>query len=545
MVREMGLGRWIEQQLNPKTLDDTAVEQKLAGLKTLQMTPRQLRLAYEVDTASFIKSLMQAQPQKADGGNRNKRNMRRQVQQGNGRLQFSPAALQSLTPQQRRTIEMLQEENIPTGASVLAVGELVNAKIVRAVESKRQLQEVLVDFWSNHFNLDVKKGQVRTLKVADERDVIRPHVLGKFRDLLGASAKSPAMLFYLDNFRSTRTAQPPTGRRRNAKAQMARARGGINENYARELMELHTLGVDGGYTQKDVQEVARCLTGWSFNRDSGEFQFRPFQHDDEEKEVLGQKIPAGGGIRDGERVLDILASHPATAKFIAHKLCVRFISDQPPAAAVERAAKVFRETDGDLRQVVQSIIYAPEFFSTQSYRAKIKSPFEFAVSSVRVLGGSVEVPDQARPFNRQRLIADGQTSTSGGNRGGNGRQRKSLAQQIAMMGQPLFSYQAPTGWPEDSREWVSTGALIARLNFTLALVGNEVAQVEVAPKSLVQDIAAEDHEAVLNRLFDRLLGSNASDSTRATLLKQIPSGTPADANKLTALVLGSPEFQRR
>jgi uncharacterized protein (DUF1800 family) len=300
--------------------------------------------------------------------------------------------------------------------------------------------------------------------------------------------------------------------------------------------------VEGGYTQRDVQEVARCLTGWSIDRATGTFRFRPFMHDSGEKLVLGQKITAGGGIRDGEKVLDILAAHPSTAKFIARKLCMRLVSDEPSPALVERTAKVFRDTQGDLRGVTRSIITAPEFFAASAFRAKIKSPFEFAVSAVRALDGSLTVPNASRPFERQRLVADGRASQ---NFNGAGRQRKSLVQSIAQLGQPLFSYQAPTGWSEDSREWVSTGALIARLNFALTLASGEVAQVDVAPQKLLGDVPADDHDAVLNRLSNVLLGGEMSPSTRATLQKQMPAGTPADANKLTALVLGSPEFQRR
>jgi uncharacterized protein (DUF1800 family) len=220
---------------------------------------------------------------------------------------------------------------------------------------------------------------------------------------------------------------------------------------------------------------------------------------------------------------------------------MRLVADEPSPALIERAAKVFRETQGDLRAVTRSIITSPEFFSASAFRAKIKSPFEFAVSAVRALDGSLTLPDARRPFGRQRLVADGRASQ---NANGN-RQRKSLVQSIAQLGQPLFSYQAPTGWSEDSREWVSTGALIARLNFALTLAGGEVAQVEVAPGQMLHDVAADDHNAVLNRLSNVLLGGEMSPATRGTLLTQMPAGTPADANKLTALVLGSPEFQRR
>jgi uncharacterized protein (DUF1800 family) len=236
-------------------------------------------------------------------------------------------------------------------------------------------------------------------------------------------------------------------------------RGGINENYARELMELHTLGVNGGYTQKDVQEVARCFTGWSINRETGEFQFRRFAHDKGEKVVLGQRIPPGGFMQDGERVLDILAKHPSTARFLARKMSMRLVSDQPPAGLVERAAQAFLKSDGDLRVLVDTIVQSKEFWSGSSYRSKIKSPFEYAVSAVRALDGTVFVPDATRPAGRTALIAVGSTSVypnAGGQRGGRG--GRSLAYEIAAMGQPLYSFQAPTGYPEKSQSWVSAGA---------------------------------------------------------------------------------------
>ncbi|MDQ3814216.1 MAG: DUF1800 domain-containing protein, partial [Armatimonadota bacterium] len=347
-VREMGLGRWIEQQLNPATIDDTAVEAKLSRLTTLTMPSNQLLLAYAADTTGFIKKLDKQKKEEERAARRN-RNGNKAEADTQANTQKVAMTEMELNPRQRRLLEMIEKANLPRGSSAQAVGELNVAKLVRAAESKRQLQEVLVDFWSNHFNVDVRKGPVRSLKIVDDREVIRPHVLGSFRELLGASAKSPAMLFYLDNVRSTAEMQMPQrgrrgrfGRRNVANQNVAnpnnaapKKRGGLNENYARELMELHTLGVDGGYTQQDVQEVARCLTGWGMERETGAFRFYPFLHDNGEKTVLGQKIPAGGGIRDGEMVLDILASHPSTARFIAQKLCVRFVADEPPAALVD------------------------------------------------------------------------------------------------------------------------------------------------------------------------------------------------------------------
>lgn len=563
-VRRIGLQRWIDQQLHPETIDDSALEAKLSTLSMLRLPSSQLRLAYEADSAAFIRLLVQQKPsdqamnsQAMNGQEMNGADKetdapamsqrpgrpRNKGKTGNALISLRGLDEAGLKPPQRELLRRLQENDVRRGTSLQAVGELLNAKIARAAESKKQLQEVLVDFWSNHFNLDVKKGFVRTAKIVDDREVIRPHVLGRFRDLLGASAKSPAMLFYLDNFRSTRAV--PMGARPQQRANAKKMRGGVNENYARELMELHTLGVDGGYTQQDVQEVARCLTGWTFDRNSGEFTFKPFLHDGGEKTVLGHKIAAGGGIGDGEQVLDILALHPATARHLSRKLCVRLVSDDPAPALVERVAQAYLQSSGDLRQTVQSIIESPEFFSASTVRSKIKSPFELAVSAVRALDGSVVIPNASRPFGRLRLVADGGSSVNPNsnrpNRGG----RPSLAQSIAGMGQPLFSYQAPTGYAEDSRSWVSTGSLIARLNFMLALSGGQIANVEVEPQKLLDGVAAEDADAVLNRLSARLLNGQMSPATRATLKKQMAPGTPADAIKMTALVLGTPEFQRR
>ncbi|MDQ3813412.1 MAG: DUF1800 domain-containing protein, partial [Armatimonadota bacterium] len=307
-------------------------------------------------------------------------------------------------------------------------------------------------------------------------------------------------------------------------------------------------GVDGGYTQQDVQEVARCLTGWGMDRENGTFRFYPFLHDNGEKTVLGQKIPAGGGIRDGEMVLDILASHPSTARYIAGKLCVRFVADEPPAALVDRIAKTFLDTKGDLKAVLNAIVYSPEFFSSAAYRAKIKSPFEFAVSAVRALGGSIEVPDPAVNLGRLSLVVAGGTSLQqGGNKGMRILQgRKSLPQQIALMGQPLFGHQAPDGYPENSQEWVSSGALIARLNFALDLTGGQVADVSAPLTTLLEGVSGDNHEAVLDRLNAVLLGGDMSPGTRAIVKNEMPApGTPPNPAKLSALILGSPEFQRR
>jgi uncharacterized protein (DUF1800 family) len=419
--------------------------------------------------------------------------------------------------------------------------DLAQQKLLRAIHSERQLQEVLTDFWFNHFNVDARKGQVRFMVTEYEREAIRPHVLGKFRDLLEASAKSPAMLFYLDNWMSAdpngpHPVQPARLRRPGRRGALGRAmpprpapqqnaRRGLNENYGRELMELHTLGVDGGYTQKDVTEVARAFTGWTIQnpRTGGGYAFDPRVHDPGEKTVLGHVIRAGGGEGDGERVLDILARHPSTARFISTKLARRFVSDAPPAGLVDRMAARFRETDGDLRQVMQTLLMSPEFFAADAYRAKVKTPFEFVVSAVRAAG--VDVHD-AMPLVR-------------------------AMQQLDM---PLYMCQPPTGYRDTADAWVNTGALVNRMNFALQLAGGArrpVGDDPAAGSGARPGARAASRQANARRsplgaarvaagdIVALALNDDISDATRSTIAK---ATTP---EQMMALTLGSPEFQRR
>jgi uncharacterized protein (DUF1800 family) len=308
-----------------------------------------------------------------------------------------------------------------------SIGALSAQRILRAAESERQLNEVMVDFWMNHFNVFAAKGLDLYLVGAYERDTIRPRVWGKFEDLLLATAKSPAMLWYLDNARSRR--------------------GAINENYARELMELHTLGVDAGYTQQDVTELARVFTGWSMNRE-GSFVYRRMAHDGGAKTVLGHRFSPGGGMDEGETMIRILARHPSTAKFIAAKLCQRLVSDTPPPALVERVAKRFLATNGDLRETVKAAIDSPEFWDEKNYRAKVKSPFEYTISAIRAAGATIEDP-------------------------------LPLARELRKIGEPLYFAQPPTGYSDRSETWASDGALVARLNFVAALAANKMPGVRV------------------------------------------------------------------
>jgi uncharacterized protein (DUF1800 family) len=536
-VKKMGLENYLQQQLHPERIDDSAVEKKLTGFSALSMSASNLMESFHADQRMAAER-KKAQAEAEKSGDAKK--------EGEGNL--------------RKFMDDKPGERL----SRIAVAQLQDAKIIRAVESNRQFYEVLVDFWSNHFNIDARKGPCRVLKIVDEREVIRPNVFGKFRDLLEASAKSPAMLHYLDNAQNSlaRELTPADERNRSRIRQEVpgavpdppadgkpRVVGGINENYAREIMELHTLGVDGGYTQKDVQEVARCFTGWGINLRTGAFEFHPRRHDGGAKTVLGHSIPSGGGAKDVEMVLDILARHPSTAKFIATKLCQRFVADEPPAALVDRVAGVFRTTDGDLRKVIEAIIYSPEFYSPATYRVKIKSPFEFAVSAVRAAGGTMTPDASAGPPLIARLAMEtGATFGRGMERIAAAR-RKTLNLSIIELGQPLFAYQAPTGYPEDSRKWVNTGALISRMNFSLALAERTFVDVSLATDNLVRGVDIDKPDLVLNRLNQVLLQGRMSDATRATLEKQALG--PHDGNastinvpQLTALMLGSPEFQR-
>jgi uncharacterized protein (DUF1800 family) len=412
----------------------------------------------------------------------------------------------------------------------------------------------------------MKKGPDRVLKVVDDRDVIRPHIWGKFRDLLEASAKSPAMLFYLDNAQSSVVREVTPMMQQFMERMQAQGKdippqiadqvkagkklGGINENYAREIMELHTLGVDGGYTQQDVQEVARCFTGWSIDIPTGEFLFRPRAHDNGPKVVLGHQIPAGGGIKDGEMVLDILASHPATAHHIALQMCQRFVSDDPPASLVDRIAGVFTQTGGDLRQVTEAILTSPEFLSPANYNTKIKSPLEFAVSAVRASGASI-TPQPPPPFDKLLAAAEGAAimgRTQAADRLAK-RPRQSLNWHIYEMGEPLFACTPPTGYKEVSSSWVSPGALIERLNFALALTQQELNDIHFDLKTILGTTDLDKPEAVLNQAIAVLLQNNITPSTRQVLEKTaLPA--PGDSktvnpNKLVALMIGSPEFQRK
>ena len=517
-VKAMGVEKYIEQQLNPEKITDTVAENKVRELSVLNMQTAELYEKYP-QPGQLLRQLQARGMLPAEMSDDKAKNN-----------QNTPPANPLDNEKNRQAIQEYYRENGLQRPQRI-IDELQASRILRAVYSERQLQEVMVDFWTNHFNIFANKGADRWLLPAWDRDTIRPNALGKFSTLLQATAQSPAMLFYLDNFQSV---SPNANQRRGGlmqqlrqqqQQQPQRQRRGINENYARELMELHTLGVDGGYTQKDVQEVARCFTGWTIfqprggaaaanammgeagRRNAGTFFFQARVHDDGEKIVLGHKIPAGGGIKDGLTVLDILAHHPSTAKFIATKLVRHFVSDTPPPALVDRVAATFTKSDGDIRETLKAIFFSKEFNSTEAYRVKIKRPFELVISAIRTLGAD----------------------TNGG---------PGTHQWIARMGEPLYGFQTPNGYSDAAQSWVNTGGLLERMNFGLALANNRVQGTKV---SLAK--TSGEQAKVMDEYLKTILGGEISAATRETLLKQLEPSDPA--TKVVGLILGTPEFQRQ
>ncbi len=531
-VRAIGVDRWIAMQLEPGKIDDHDTDGFIAQFKTLGMTGEQLLAEYPPPGAQLAKLARERQAAaRANGGD------------GGNAMNITADDSAKLRAQGRQSYAFL--------------GEIATSRVARAAISERQLQEVMVDFWENHFNVFAGKDRTRYFLSEYDAVAIRPNALGKFRDLLGAVAKSPAMLYYLDNWQSVADSGQPTlgqprrqvaagngllggriarGRNANvtlgelidrgaipaqqmrrlqqlppaalaevrkltpAEAQQriaqiaatlpnANRKRGLNENYARELMELHTLGVDGGYTQTDVINVARALTGWTLARgaNGGDFLFRPETHDAGAKTILGQPFPAGRGVEEGEAVLDLLARHPNTARFIATKLARRFVSDTPPAALVARAAATFTRTDGDISETLRTIITSPEFFAASTYRAKVKSPFELVVSTLRVMDAKAD----ASP--RTTML-------------------------VSRLGQPIFGHQAPNGYPETGEAWMNTGSILNRINFGLAVAAGRVPGVRVADWPATQRLASLTREAQVDGVIREMFGGAVSSDTRQVLI---------------------------
>ncbi len=453
-----------------------------------------------------------------------------------------------LTPDQREVVGALENPER------LVVEELIAQRLTRDIYSSAQLQEVMTDFWLNHFNVFLRKNEATPYYlVSYERDVVRPLALGKFEDLLEATAHSPAMLLYLDNAESIGPDSLAAERAQIAAArrpgQQKKTREGLNENYARELMELHTVGVNGGYTQADVTEVARILTGWTVERPQrgGGFQFEPNRHEPGTKKALGQKFKENGEM-EGRELLHYLATRPATAQFLSRKLAIRFVSDDPPQSLIDRMAATYMSSGSDISAVLSAMYHAPEFWSASVYRAKIKTPLEYVVSAVRASGANIQ---NLRP----------------------------LANELRTLGMPLYGCVPPTGYNWQASAWVSTGALVDRMNFALGLAANRLQGITTSWNPPEDDspatILATDSvtpDAEETRLESILVAGGISDSTRAAVLQQfqqqnaqMPQSSAAQSvtaraqsslhiqaaaleredQVLAGLLLGSPEFQRR
>lgn len=589
-VEAMGVNRWIDQQLYPGTINDAALDARLSEFPAMQLSTEELVRQYPpnpvirqldaghgsmpndpVERAIYSSELVdfrQRREMKAAAQDpKDQKTVPAPIQNAG----FDPATkiaallrepvavrwndlvtmqpgmarplLQKMNPAQR---QQLAEGMTPRQKEVLlalvqthrvVVGELLEEKLLREIYSSRQLEEVMTDFWFNHFSIYLRKNEEEPWYLAAyERDVIRPHALGKFEDLLDAVAHSPAMLVYLDNQQSVGP-HSVAAMRAAANPNQKNHAPGLNENYARELMELHTLGVNGGYTQNDVVEVAKVLTGWGVKDNS--FEFNERRHEPGTKTVLGQKIQENGEA-EGMQVLHILAESPATARFLSMKLAMRFVSDDPPKPLVDRMAKIYLKTHGDIREVLRTMLRSPEFWSRDVYRAKLKTPQEFVVSSLRATGADVQ--------NATALVAS-----------------------LERLGMPLYGVQQPNGYSLKADPWLGAEALLARMNFALALTTNRIPGVKVS----VAENSAPDPEQKEAQLETALLDGRVSAHTHDAVLAQIESNPAPQlvASEFTrnqpgkrddlfapvaqrgdvgnpstlaaALLLGSPDFQRR
>jgi len=582
-VLKIGVDKWIDQQLDPKSISDHGLEARLAPLRTLTMSPRELAEDFPLpgmvrNIADGRESLPRDREKRAIYEAQLERYRVRQEKKSSDQSDASmlPAdtvsdatrselltlppeeripALLKLTPREQigflaslkgpardEFFDGLSPDERETAMAIqnpqqLVTEELLDGKILRATYSERQLEEVMTDFWFNHFNVFIGKGADRYELSSYESHVLRPHALGKFEDLLVRTAQSPAMLFYLDNWLSVgpdsdvalgirRGPRPRRIKRFPAAPPIPKQRrNGLNENYGRELLELHTLGVNGGYTQKDVTEVARVFTGWTVKqpRQGGGFEFNARMHEPGTKIVLGHKIKENGE-KEGYEVLRLLAHQPSTARFVSNKIAMRFVSDNPPPALVDRMAKTFLKKDGDIREVLKTMLASPEFWAPGAYRAKVKTPLEFVVSALRATGA--EITD-ATP----------------------------LARQLQQLGMPLYGAQPPTGYSMKAEAWVNSSALLGRMNFAVRLASGRVRGVQITLPQAPGE-PPWDAQQVLRSLENSLLEGEVSKQTHDTITAQF--NDPAISNRklddatvppnvavLEGLLLGSPEFQKR
>ena len=564
-IRQLGLEKWIDQQLHPESINDSALDERLQQYPTIKMSSKQLFENYPPPNQAAKQQGETKQEYREQIAEKRRDAVNQALAQSSAPPPSAQQAPQSQTGSQNSMAPAMMpgmdagSGNISNAEVQLAkiqgpqriITELSMAKMDRAVYSNRQLEAVMEDFWFNHFNVFAGKGDDRWLLTSYVRDTIRPHTMGKFSDLLLATAKSPAMLFYLDNFLSV---DPVAFKQAQEQNQMRRARyggifapmpggfplpgaqprpqaaknndRGLNENYGREVMELHTVGVDAGYTQQDVTQMAEVLTGWTIRepRKDPEFFFNERWHDPRPKVVMGHKFHYDGQ-KDGEEALKMLAEDMHTAKFISTELARHFVSDNPPQSLVDRMAKNYEDSGGDIRSVLHTMIYSPEFWSKDAYRAKVKTPFELVASTARALDANVAI---SLP----------------------------MVNRTAQMGEPLFQCQPPTGYPDKAQTWVNTGALLNRLNFALAFASNHLPGATVDVPTIFGNDATHDPEMALSRALDVFLDGQVAQSTHDTLearlqdpqvlqarlddpVKQVNEGL------LAGLVLGAPEFQRR